>query len=327
MDSLFKAIKSGLARWVIAWTLPGAMVVGIVWIFFAEPLQQRFSIVQPLFSTPDSTGIAIVVAGARFTFTTFLVSAILAYSSLPAYRILEGYLVPDTIRRRLVARQIRRRDLLRRQVERFKETSQLADPLALEKLAMYPVDNSQVLPTRLGNALRAMETFGTSRYGLDSQQMWYELLGVSSSTAKESTEDGRAPVDFFVGSVVAMSVLVVLGLIVAATTPSEEVGLAVAAVALLMIRPAYLGAVRNMKDWAMSVKALVNLGRIPLAAGLGMRPRQDTLADERAMWANYLWGVEWLDPVYEAGVDAYRRWPQIHEMNERETASSSPRGD
>lgn len=55
--------------------------------------------------------------------------------------------------------------------------------LLRECLRRYPVDDRQVAPTRLGNAIRRLEEYGYQRYKLDSQTLWYQLTGTASSRA------------------------------------------------------------------------------------------------------------------------------------------------
>jgi hypothetical protein len=45
----------------------------------------------------------------------------------------------------------------------------------------------------------------------------------------------------------------------------------------------YRAAVITTDDWAAAVRAMVNVGRVPLAQALGLR-LPDGLADERTMW-------------------------------------------
>ena len=72
---------------------------------------------------------------------------------------------------------------------------------------MYPEASSDVLPTRLGNGHRAFERYGESRYGLDSQSLWYELLAVAPPTSRSEVDETRSPVDFFISAMVHLAML------------------------------------------------------------------------------------------------------------------------
>src|SRR5262249_46583191 len=144
-------------------------------------------------------------------------------------------------------------------------------------------------PTRLGNALTAMETFGVTRYGLDSQTLWYELQSVVCTT-RRNTEDGRAPVDFFVSSIAHMSLFSVVAIGVGLGTINLRI-VSIGLVTMATVPLSYRLAVKNVKDWGQAVKALVNLGRIPLAHRMGLIMPHE-LDEERNMWASYLSVIE-----------------------------------
>lgn len=67
-----------------------------------------------------------------------------------------------------------------------------------ERLSRYPVDDEQVAPTRLGNAIRRLEEYGYDRYQLDSQTLWYELTAAAPKPLSRQVDTARAGVDFFV---------------------------------------------------------------------------------------------------------------------------------
>ena len=48
----------------------------------------------------------------------------------------------------------------------------------------------------------------------------------------------------------------------------------------------YRQAVRNVGEWRLAIRALVNLGRLPLAKALGLR-LPATFEDERELWETY----------------------------------------
>ncbi len=60
-----------------------------------------------------------------------------------------------------------------------------------EQLHRYPLDDRQVIPTRLGNAIRQFEEYGYDRYRLDSQVLWHELnAAVPDMRASRPTKPG-----------------------------------------------------------------------------------------------------------------------------------------
>ncbi len=110
--------------------------------------------------------------------------------------------------------------------------------------------------------LTAMESWASERYRLDSLLMWHELQGVSRDSVRRGTDEGRAPVDFFVSSIAHMALLLIASLLIAALMPQARVrAVVIAATALLVIPASYRLAVKNMVDWAQSVKAIGKPGQ------------------------------------------------------------------
>jgi hypothetical protein len=155
-----------------------------------------------------------------------------------------------------------------------------------EQLGDYPTRRDRVLPTRLGNAFKALETFGVDHWGLDSQTFWYELNAVVPERLRRDVDDARASVDFFISFVAHLSLLSAVSILAAAVARSPT-SLLTGIIAAALTKPAYDAAVRNMTDWRYSVQALVNLGRVPLAKGLGYETPA-TLTAERRLWQ--AWG-------------------------------------
>lgn len=175
-----------------------------------------------------------------------------------------------------------------RELDRYAQRDRKRGPTQLgllrEQLRRYPVSDQQVVPTRLGNAIRRLEEYGYDRYRLDSQTLWYELTAVAPERAVRDVERSRIAVDFMVCLLVGHAVL---ALMVGATAPFARNGPVVPLLTglglLLLARVWYMTAVSATDDWAAAVRSLVNLGRKPLAAGLGLR-MPETLSLERDLW-------------------------------------------
>ena len=60
------------------------------------------------------------------------------------------------------------------------------------------LDDDQILPTKFGNAIRAFETYGKTRFNMDSQTLWHELLAVAPRNIQSEIDSARSSVDFFV---------------------------------------------------------------------------------------------------------------------------------
>jgi len=278
VTDLFRSLSGGLARFVLGWIIPSAVAVGLFVLVAGRDLVQQWPTLKGRVPG-SSTGL---VGAGVFTLAVLSLAVLFAYASLPIYRLLEGYTLPRPLARRYLRGQMRQWRQLQT-LARRPELGHLQE-LSLERLQNYPATRAQLLPTRLGNAYRALETYGSSRYSLDSQTLWYELQSVIPPQLRRDVEDGRASVDFFVSSVVHCVLLVVVCALTVATTRTHSVGAGVLGIAAAaLIRPAYNAAVRNMTDYRFSVQAAVNLGRGPLANSLGLR-LPASMQQEIALW-------------------------------------------
>jgi hypothetical protein len=252
---------------------------------------------------------------------TAVLGLVLAALQTPLYRLLEGYLGwPERLYQARRRRQLARKHLLRNRVdaatlvaeERAGTLSDVDRPtlaafrahpvigryldadvrkgavwlaLLTERLHRYPVDDRQVAPTRLGNAIRRFEEYGYDRYRLDSQVLWHELNAVVDDAARRQVEDGRTHVDFFVSLLYGHLVVGAAAVVGLGTGATGRPWVVAGALAGLLVLAAvwYRVAVVATDEWAGAVRAMVNLGRRPLAAALGLTlPRG--IDEERAMW-------------------------------------------
>lgn len=275
MNGLFKDLSTNLARFVYAWLVPSATAVAAFAALVLPDLRgagATHRTLEPL----EAVGL--------FAVAVLLLSIIFAYTSLPVYRALEGYTLPHKLRRRLLRRRTREWYRLRALVER-NAGSATERGVLLERLAGYPGSADDLMPTRLGNALRGMERYGVDRFGLDSQHLWYELLAVAPDNLRRDTEDARASVDFFLSAIVHMVLLAVVAAGVAVGTDGITSAL-VAVVSLILIPIAYQRAVLNVGEWRAAVQALINTSRFKLPPVLGLQVADD-LAAERRLWRAY----------------------------------------
>jgi hypothetical protein len=281
--NLFKDLSGSLARFVLAWLVPSATAVALFATVVLRDLQAL---------TPPGilNGRPPLQAALLFSIAVLVLSVLFAYANLPIYRLLEGYTMPAPVVRWLTRRRLREWYRLTAQFDHELRTGGNWH-LTLERLAAYPDARRDILPTRLGNALRAMEGYGDSRYGLESQTLWYELLAATPDGLRRDAEDARAGVDFFISAFVHLLLLAGVASAVAgwaAVRGSLAGGSIIVAVVSAALVPATYGqAVRNVGEWRLAIRALVNVGRVPLANALGLR-LPDTFEEERELWNLYV---------------------------------------
>ncbi len=279
MSDLFSTLTAGFSRFVLAWLMPSVVTVATFAIFIF-PIIAHDPVIAPLFRAAhmNAFGGALV-----FAFSVALVALISAFTSLPLNRLLEGYTLPLGLRRRWRRKQIRRYITLQRTYERL--PARLGDVRGLirEQLDLYPRYKDQILPTRLGNAYKAIETYGVNHFSLDGQTFHFELLGVAPDRLRRDIEDTRAQVDFFVGFVGQLGLLSIVSIAIAVSSQSGT-ALLIGLLSAVLARLAYSAALRNMTDVRYAIQALTNIGRNSLASALGYR-LPHTLERERQMWA------------------------------------------
>jgi hypothetical protein len=278
VNRLFQDLSAGFARFVYAWLVPSATVVATLVVLVLPDLRK---VIGANALTLGSTPLGTVTL---FAITVLILSLVFAYTSVPAYRIVEGYTLPHWLKRRLHRRQLREWYRIQALSE-LELNSGIDAGLTPGELHAYPSSEDDVMPTRLGNALRAMERYGEDRFGLDSQLLWYELQAIASPNLRRDTEDARATVDFFLAAMVHLLLLVVISTPIAFA--SQGIGsICVSIISLALLPLAYHEAVRNVEEWRSAVQALVNVGRSTLPAALGLRTPM-TFQQERRLWNSY----------------------------------------
>lgn len=299
MKELYGNLWGALAGYVQSWVLPSLIGVG----FFTMALLPRVEDESPWsgLRDADATGDVLV-----FAFAVLVVSFALAVAARPLLRVLEGYtLRPRWLRERWAEAQRARRRALRR---RIADASSLEDKARwLEELNRYPRDPAWVLPTRLGNALRAGETYGDSQYGLSTVGLWTRLVAVVDDKVTDQLAQARAVLDFFVAMMALSAALAGATVLVAAWAGEADV--LVWLVPLVALVPLwYHRAVAAVGWYAQAMQALADLGRLPLAQQLGLRLPPDVAAERevwRAVSAYAAWGPNWdSTAVWVARIDA-----------------------
>jgi hypothetical protein len=315
MSGVIQGALGGGRALLVGWFLP-SLINLLVFGFVVIPQLSGFQALTKSAESEAARATIFVLVG-----TTVLGLALAALQT-PLYRILEGYLGwPEGLFQAGRRRQLARKHLLQNRLDAASLVSQEAEgtlsdddgqvlaqfrahpvtsrfvasdarrgPVWLslldERLHRYPADDGQVTPTRLGNAIRRFEEYGYDRFRLDSQVLWHELNAVIPEPARKQAEDARTNVDFFVcllygNLLVAVAACVELG----AGTPTKPWLVAGAIVGLPLLAAVwYRVAVVATDDWAGAVRAMVNLGRRPLATSIGLTI-PDTIAGERVMWS------------------------------------------
>ena len=157
---------------------------------------------------------------------------------------------------------------------------------------------TQILPTRLGNTMRVIETYGVTTYGLDSQLLWYELLTEAPEGMQASLEQAQLEADTLLCGVYAMAALACSALAGGAWQASNgnadaklwiTAGLSVLAALIL-----YRRLLSSAEGWGALVRAMVNKVREALREKYKLRTPTSS-DDEKRMW-QALTASHWYGP-------------------------------
>jgi hypothetical protein len=241
------------------------------------------------------------------TFVILVTTVVLYHLSNPLIRLYEGYPWKDSLigRRKtdkkkkqfeLACNLKRRTEILARE-DRVRGLGidsgwlwQVPD-LAGELIDQhYPNRVDLVLPTRLGNVIRAFETYTERRYGASTIALWPRLQGVMEPSYTTALDNTKVAFDFMLNcsflSFVSMFLLLGSGLYwkhpkLHGLFQPWEIGVIVLAILSYLL---YLGAINRAAEWGIGVKAAFDLYRLPLLTKLGYETKPSDLPEERRMW-------------------------------------------
>jgi hypothetical protein len=154
-------------------------------------------------------------------------------------------------------------------------------------LSRYFPENAALAPTRLGNAMRAVETYGRPRYGLDLATIWPRLQPLLPAETLSWLEQAGGAFELMV-TLSALSALFGVPLSVyLAVIASAPTARAVSAAVLLgsagLSWVCYRNAVEAAVAYGERVRSTVDLHRFDVFEAMRL-PQPDTLAEEELQW-------------------------------------------
>jgi hypothetical protein len=180
-----------------------------------------------------------------------------------------------------------------------------------EWLPVYP--KGTTMPTRVGNALKSLETYAVTTFGFDSQSMWYDLYGLAPQAVREAIDDAELQADAFVSAIYAIAGFTAAAVAGAAWRDASGLGgvrlWITAGLAALLLPALHRGLLASIAEWASAIRTMVNIGRVPLRS-LYELPTPSSAADEREMWSAVMGTLFAADPLpgyWPAKLEAYRR--------------------
>jgi hypothetical protein len=213
LDEFWKAAAGKLAeRWAsIAAPAVVFWAAALLAWSYAGPGWSRLEVISDWLNKQKPMALLATLVGALVVIATSTI--VVQRLASPVLRLLEGYWpcpfhrLAESFRRRAELRKAEDKaawDLLQAAIEENEPTAQQRVKLAhLERRRRYlPVKDSELLPTRIGNILRASETRPRHRYGLDLVMVWPRLWLVLPDAARQELASARRSLDASVAAAV-----------------------------------------------------------------------------------------------------------------------------
>lgn len=174
-----------------------------------------------------------------------------------------------------------------------------------EAVAAHPHAREWVLPTRLGNIMRAYEVYSHVVYGLDAIPAWPRLAMVLPERARTRIQEARAPMDFAL-NLLAGSMLVVVAYVLCALATLSLPVFWMPLLAAVLAWASWFLLHASARQWGEQVKSAFDLHRHVLARSLDLE-LPPTLAAERRMWMAVSRMMIYRTAAGAAALDEFRR--------------------
>jgi len=268
------AAKSTSARFNLVSLIPSAVLATAIVLLVASG---SFSGVPSMHALALRLREVNILIASLLFLAVFSVALILSPFQLMLVRLLEGYWeeVPVLRRLRFIGVEVNRR----RWVEIL--TIKRDDALLAR---LYPLEPDDLLPTRLGNVLRAAERSAGTQHGFTSPiEMLPRVYPYMSSPLSEAFGDARNELDIACRMSVVLWMLAALSAVVftydGAVLATRGALLAIPAAAALLGAVSYRGAVRSAGEYARFLHYVFDLHRRDLIRALGYEPPRSAQAE------------------------------------------------
>jgi hypothetical protein len=156
-----------------------------------------------------------------------------------------------------------------------------------ELFVLYSDDEDNVMPTRLGNVLRAAEDYSVSRYGADYLLVWPRLAHLCSERFTRDYEVIRANVDFLLVVATGSALFgLISGVGIVALNGSVLMFVCCVLSAAAISYLAYRTSVQAAIEYGEQMRASMDLYRLELLRAMRFgTPR--TQEEELAMWTDF----------------------------------------
>ena len=284
--------------------LPRALVYGLgaTWRWWA-------GLVPPQDYTGEGSPHLGLLAGGLLLIT--LIAYLLQAFTRLLVRTYEGYTWPSALRRWAAGRAARRWRALKKERAEAARQNDLACYAHWQNQLYheYPDRAWLLLPTHLGNVLRAAEGYAGRAYGMDAPFWWPRLWPLLPEKSQAAVDDALTTMVSLLNFVTLMVYVAVdVAFYLDGCRIPYRAWWAVGALALggLLVIVAYRGAVAQARSYGQQIRTAIDLYRFELLKALHL-PLPATPQEERALWARL---ATWLynndlgavrDLVYDLG--------------------------
>jgi hypothetical protein len=280
-------------RFLLNAFLPAVVFFGGYLVFFLWATGRLASLIHSYLSARVSSQLILL---ATFFALAWFCAAFIASQWRNLTRLYEGYLLAGPL---LAVANAGRFAHVRRHRE-------LVEDEESSFHSEYCDNETDVLPTRLGNVLRAAELYSAARYGADFNMLWTRLGHLCPDSFIEDVDQYEAALDFLVVTVTGFSLLAVATSVTAAVTGHGAWLFLVCLVGgFALAHVAYLSAVEAAKELGEAWRSSFDLYRNELLLRLRWPLPRDPAA-ERDTWtdiADFIEGAQRRKRYAKAYVD------------------------
>jgi hypothetical protein len=168
-----------------------------------------------------------------------------------------------------------------------KRTVRHAARFSEESFVLYPQEDENILPTRLGNILRAAEDHSENHYDIDYLIIWPRLAHMCSERFTEEYEDARAKLEFLLVVSTLAGLFAFAGgtlLLVFEASPLSFTAVVLGGAGIAWL--AYTSAVHAAIEYGEKMRASIDLYRLDLLQQLRY-PAPRSLAEEQRYWREF----------------------------------------
>lgn len=167
----------------------------------------------------------------------------------------------------------------------------------------YPPADAQLLPSRLGNIIRAFEYYPATRYSIETITVWPRLLAVLPRSLVDSINSEKSLMDFWLNLSLA---LLISGLFWTAAMWYTGIILwpfriLIFIGSILLWYVAYRAAIPSAIGWGYEVRTAFDLYRGDLLRKLGLQ-RPTSIFEERRLWDKIFWFFTYEDYAKTEGL-------------------------